>query len=112
LHKTAQPKKKSPTKKAGGLPMKLVIDPVELAPIVEAAVEAIVARRERMGDTERIGYPEPEAARLLGLACHQLRDARRRGEIAGRRIGRSVVYSRQALFALVDADKSAKKRNG
>jgi hypothetical protein len=84
--------------------MKLDVDPADLAPIVKAALVEVLAERERLGDTERLGYPEPEAACLLGLAAHQLRDARRRGEIDGRRIGRSVVYSRAALLAWLDSD--------
>ncbi|HEV3005313.1 MAG TPA: helix-turn-helix domain-containing protein [Pirellulales bacterium] len=84
--------------------MRLELDPADLTPIVRTALAEVLAERDRLGDTERLGYPEPEAARLLGLASHQLRDARRRGEIDGRRIGRSVVYSRQALLTWLDGD--------
>lgn len=85
--------------------MRLEIDPAELTPIVRIAVAEVLAQGDRLGDTNRLGYPEAEAARLLGLAKHQLRDARRRGEIGGRRIGRSVVYSRAALMAWLDVDR-------
>jgi hypothetical protein len=84
--------------------MRFDLDPTDLAPLIRVALVEVLAERDRLGDTERLGYPEPEAARLLGLAAHQLRDARRRGEITGRRIGRSVVYSRSALLAWLDGD--------
>jgi hypothetical protein len=80
--------------------MKLDLDPSDLAPIVEAAVLGVIAKRDDLGD--RIGFPEQEAARLIGCRSYVLRDARRRGEISGRRIGRSVFYSRRALIAWLE----------
>lgn len=81
--------------------MRLDIDPTDLLPIVAAAVDAVVARRDELG--ERLGYPEQEAARLLGVRPYVLRDARYRGEIAARKVGRSYIYSRAALVRWLEA---------
>jgi hypothetical protein len=73
-----------------------------LEPIIVKAVEATLARleegRERLD--EKMAYSEAEAARLLSLHTHQLRDARRRGEI-GHSLGpgKRILYSRQDLAA-------------
>jgi hypothetical protein len=72
-----------------------------LTPIVEATVKAAVARHDELGD--RLGYPEQEAARLLGIKPYVLRDARYRGEIKGRRVGRSHIYSRAALVRWLES---------
>lgn len=47
---------------------------------------------------ERLAYPEAEAAMLLGVARHVLRDARLRGEIKATRIGKRIVYARDELL--------------
>jgi hypothetical protein len=75
----------------------------ELEPIIAAAVRATLAEIQT---TEaklngRLGYPEPEAAALLGIERHALRDARLRGEVSARKIGKRVVYSRSALLGLL-----------
>lgn len=50
-----------------------------------------------LGD-ERLGYRESEAAEKLGLPRHVLRDARLRGEITARKIGKQYVYAKGALL--------------
>ena len=84
--------------------MKLDLEPADLEPIVAAAVDAVLARREQLGD--RIGFPEAEAAQLLGIRKHVLRDARLRGEISGRKVGRSYVYSRGAILRWLEDDST------
>lgn len=88
--------------------MRLDLDPDDLEPVVAAAVDAVLAKRHELGD--RLGYPEQEAARLLGVKPYVLRDARYRGEIAGRKVGRSYVYSQRALLAWLESDSGRKSR--
>ncbi len=52
----------------------------------------------------RIGYPEAEAAAAMGIPRHRLRDARLRGEITARRVGRGYVYSRESLLRFLESD--------
>lgn len=67
----------------------------QLRPAILDATQKIV--EELRQDNERIGYTEAEAAALLGVRHHVLRDCRLRGEIAARRVGKRYVYSRAAL---------------
>lgn len=81
--------------------MQLNIDPAELAPVIEAAVAETMARiradEAALGD--RLAFSEQEAARLLGLESHQLRDERLRGRItASQIVGRRIRYLRQDLL--------------
>ena len=82
--------------------MNLRIDPDELRPLVQAVVEETLARiqadQSRL-PSDRLAFPEAEAAALLGLKQHVLRDARLRGEITGSLLGRRYVYSRDDLLA-------------
>lgn len=72
----------------------------DLTPVIRAVVDHILERREaneqKLGD--RLAYSEAEAAELLGLARHQLRDMRLRGEICARKCGKEYRYSRQSLL--------------
>jgi hypothetical protein len=69
-------------------------------------VEAIVAEAVRLldGDRQRLdgdllAYSEAEAAKLLGLEEHVLRDERRRGRIiASQIVGRRIRYQRGDLL--------------
>ena len=72
--------------------------------VLAQIADAVVARFEQSRDLEtlfegkeRIGYKEEEAAALLGVAKHVLRDARLRGEVFARRIGKSYVYGQKEL---------------
>ncbi len=76
----------------------------ELRPLIAAIVSETIDQRQaveaQLGD--RLAYSEAEAAALLGLKQHQLRDARLRGEIDVRRIGSGYRYSRSQLLAFVE----------
>jgi hypothetical protein len=81
--------------------MQVMIDPAELAPIIAATVSATLAQIQadnaQLGD--RLAIPEPEAARLLSMEPHQLRDERRRGRIAASVVvGKRIRYARQDLL--------------
>jgi hypothetical protein len=82
-------------------PLSLQLDPAALRPLIEAVVSETLARLEeargRLDD--RLAFSEEEAARLLGLHPHQLRDERRRGRIqASSIVGRRTRYLREDLL--------------
>lgn len=83
---------------AAGLSLQLAPDALE--PLIRRVVEETLARleedRARLGD--RLAYSEAEAAALLALEPHQLRDERRRGRVtASVGPGRKILYSREDL---------------
>lgn len=84
--------------------MKLDLDEKDLRPIVAAVVAETLDRMDfdRAKLNGRIGFTEPEAAGLLGVQSYVLRDARLRGEISARKVGRRFVYSRAALEKYLD----------
>jgi hypothetical protein len=65
--------------------MALHVDPQTLLPIIRAVVTETVAQldadRRQLPENGRLAYSEEEAARMLGLESHQLRDEHRRGRI-------------------------------
>ena len=76
--------------------------PIEaLRPLLKQIVNEVLAEMEasRAQTDGKLAYTEDEAARLLGLESHQLRDERRRGRIAASQIvGRRIRYTRQDLI--------------
>ncbi len=89
--------------------MQVTIDPAELAPIIAATVSEVMARIRdddaALGD--KLAFDEREAARLLGLEPHQLRDERLRGRIAASHIvGRRIRYQRADLLAYLAAHRT------
>jgi hypothetical protein len=72
----------------------------ELKPVLKETVLVILAEID--GDRDRIGLLEPEAAASLGIPQHVLGDARRRGEINARKIGKQYVYSKKTLREWLD----------
>jgi hypothetical protein len=84
-----------------GPAVSLAIDPKSFQQLITAIVQQVVqdldSARATVGE-DRIGYSEAEAAALLGLESHVLRDERRRGKIrAFLIVGRRVRYSREDL---------------
>jgi hypothetical protein len=83
-----------------GAALSLTLDHEALRPLIEAVVTEVLARveaeRARLGG--KLCYSEPEAAALLELQPHQLRDERLRGRIrASSIVGRRVRYVREDL---------------
>jgi hypothetical protein len=79
----------------------LALEPSALTPLIRAVVQETLASMEsiRQRVDDRLCYAEPEAAALLGLQPHQLRDERRRGRIkASQIVGRRVRYLKQDLL--------------
>lgn len=81
--------------------MQLTFDPTTLRELVRPIAEEVLTAITRLdqGDADRLAYPEPEAAQLLGISSSQLRDARLRGEIVGTRVGGRNGYERAELLA-------------
>jgi hypothetical protein len=86
-------------------PARLVLElgPDALRPliseIVAEAVRQLEAARAEIPEG-RLAFSEEEAARLLGLQPHVLRDERRRGRIAASSIvGRRIRYTREDLMS-------------
>ena len=90
--------------------MKIVMDEGDLRPLIEATVQATIERlesqRERLGD-HRLGYIEPEAAAMIGVPVHVLRDCRLRGEIGATKAGKRWVYTRAELLRFLGRNGKA-----
>ena len=88
-------------------PLKLEFDADTIRPLIAEIVAETVARideqRARLGD--RLAFTEPEAAALLGIPWHSLRDIRRRGEIDASKAGRRIIYARDALIKYLKENK-------
>ena len=88
--------------------MQIIFDVNDLRPLIEQIVTEVVKQVEEVSSRhgERIAYTEPEAAALLGVAPHVLRDCRLRGEVEGSKCGKRIVYRREDLFTLLEANRS------
>jgi hypothetical protein len=78
------------------------LPPAALRPIIEQVAAELLARLEadRAGLDGKLCYSEAEAARLLGLKEHQLRDERLRGRIrASVIVGRRIRYLHEDLMS-------------
>ena len=87
--------------------MKIVLDESDLRPLIERVVVETLgqfeATRAKFGD--RLAFPEAEAASLLGVPRHVLRDARLRGEIDGAKIGKRIVYRTEELLRFLASNR-------
>jgi len=87
------------------------LDPILLKPLIEQVVVEVLAQVEnaRAGLGDRIAFSEQEAAYLLDLKPHQLRDERRRGRItASSIVGRRIRYLRQDLLTYMTSRRCKK----
>jgi hypothetical protein len=81
--------------------LSLSICPDSLRPLIRVVVEEVLAqvRADEAKLNGRLAYGESEAAALLGLQPHQLRDERLRGRVeASVGPGRRVLYTREQLL--------------
>lgn len=79
----------------------LQLEPAVLRPLIREIVSEIIAQMEdaKAKDGDKLCYSEADAARLLGLREHQLRDARLAGKVGCSQItGRRIRYSRGDLL--------------
>jgi hypothetical protein len=94
-------------------PMAFVLDVEALRPLVRAIVAEAVAELEKDRATlpDRLAFSEAEAAALLGLHAHQLRDERRRGKISASEIvGKRIRYLRSDLLQYLAARRLNEER--
>jgi hypothetical protein len=88
----------------------LSLPPAALVPLIRQVVEETVARLESIRATipaNRLAFSEAEAAALLGLRAHQLRDERIRGKIvAARIVGRRLRYTVDDLLGYLATGKT------
>jgi hypothetical protein len=87
--------------------VKLTLDEADLRPLIEQIVAATLAE-SRSADARfghKLAYTEPEAAALLSIRPHVLRDARLRGEIVGCRVGKRILYERDELSRFLQRQK-------
>jgi hypothetical protein len=87
--------------------LKIEFDGEALRPLVHLAVAEALDRmeEERAKLQGRLAFTEPEAAVLLGIKPHVLRDCRRRGELQGAKVGSKIVYTRADLLTFLDRQK-------
>lgn len=79
--------------------MKLEIDDSTLESLIERVVVTALARVEadQAKVDGRLAFTESEAAAVIGVRPHVLRDARRRGELQGVRVGKRILIEREEL---------------
>lgn len=89
--------------------VQIIIESTELRHVIEAVVRVTLAqiRRDEESLNDRLALSETEAAGLLGLQTHQLRDERHRGRIGSSVIvGRRIRYTRQDLLAYLARNRN------
>jgi hypothetical protein len=82
--------------------MKETIEPDTLADAVTKVLSAI-ASFDVVPLQSRLAYTEAEAAKLIGVEPHVLRDERLRGNVRGKKVGRRVFYRREDLAEFLSA---------
>jgi hypothetical protein len=87
--------------------VQLTFDADTLRALVRPIVQEVAAAIGSLPESDtRLAYTEAEAAKLLGIATHQLRDARLRGEIFATRVGGRIGYERTELLAYLVRNRS------
>ena len=86
---------------------RLEIDPETLRPVIEQAVAETISRLEatQAKFSDQLAHTEPEAAALLGVQPHVLRDLRLAGEIEASKVGRRIVYMREELITFLERNR-------
>ena len=79
----------------------------ELRPLIQAVVRETLQQieAEHAATNGRLAFSEGEAASLLGVQRHTLRDCRRRGEISARKVGKEYRYTREELERFLGEDE-------
>ncbi len=87
--------------------LQIQFDQDALRPLVHLAVAEALDRMEgeRAKFNGRLAFTEAEAAVLLGVKPHVLRDCRRRGELQGAKVGSKIVYTRADLLEFLERQK-------
>lgn len=84
--------------------MQLTLDTYDLQPLIEQVVAETIAKIEanQAKLNGRLAYSEPEAAALIGVQQHVLRDCRLRGEIQASKAGKRWLYQRDELLRFLN----------
>jgi hypothetical protein len=88
----------------------LTVAPEALRPLVRDVVAEVVRQLDEAKASlpEKLAFSEAEAARLLSLNVHQLRDERLRGRIAASQVvGKRIRYTRQDLLDYLMRERTA-----
>ena len=80
--------------------MVISFDDALLRPLIERIVATVLDRLQGEQEVlrDKLAYTEAQAAALLGIERHVLRDARLRGELVGSRVGKRILYEREELL--------------
>ncbi len=86
---------------------RLELDPETLRPVIELVVTETLTRMEVLQAkfSDQLAYTEPEAAALLSVQPHVLRDLRLAGEIEASKVGRRIVYMRKHLIDYLERNR-------
>jgi hypothetical protein len=80
--------------------LNISLDSCDLKPLVREIVGQVLAELASVQATgERLAYREAEAAALIGVNGHVLRDARLRKEITATKVGGRFAYEKTELIA-------------
>lgn len=86
--------------------LNLAVDPAALTSLIETVVTSVVTKLQDER-SEVLAYSEEDAAQMLGLQRHQLRDERLRGRIAASKIvGGKIRYQRAELLAYLARNRT------
>lgn len=80
------------------------LNPIEFQPLIDAAVKKAIGELEKRNG--RISYSETEAAEVIGVSPHCLRDCRYRGEIKATKLGKAWLYRRSDLIAFLESGET------
>ena len=88
-------------------PTKIQFDADTLRPLIKQVVTETLAHvaDQSTGLGRQLAYPEAQAAALLGVQGHVLRDLRLRGEIEASKVGKRIVYSREDLVSFLQRNR-------
>jgi hypothetical protein len=70
---------------------------------IAETLDRLEAERAKLNG--RLAFTEPEAAALLGVKPHVLRDCRLRGELPGAKVGSKILYTRAELIEFLERQK-------
>lgn len=85
-----------------------VLTKEEIEKLIDSAVTKAVAATLDINPQltkNRLAYSEPEAASLLGVKFHVLRDARLSGQISATRVGGRLAYMHDDLMTYLEEGK-------
>jgi hypothetical protein len=82
--------------------VKLEFSEADIRPLVEIVVAEVVAKVGGV-PSDRLAFEESEAARMLGIPKHVLRDLRLSGGIEAKKCGKRALYRRDVLLRYLGA---------